>query len=89
MPTRKNVIRASVMAAALLLAQAAPALAAAWVPGHYNGNGYWIPGHWIGGYGPAPGPYEGPPGPPPYGHHWVGGYYGPQGYWHPGHWMPD
>jgi hypothetical protein len=66
-------LRAALLGATLLAAQAAPALAATWIPGHHNAAGYWIPGHWVGGPGVwVVGHVDG------YGHwipgHWAGGF---------------
>jgi hypothetical protein len=80
---------------ALLLALAAPAFAATWVPGHYGPGGAWRPGHWVGRpdvwivghYGPGgvwiPGHWAGRYGPPP------GVYEAPPGPARVGfHWVP-
>ncbi len=74
---------AAALGAAVLVGQAAPALANVWVGGHYNAYGAWVPGHWVGGpdvwiaghYGPngywIPGHWRGGYGPRP------GSYEGP------------
>ncbi len=83
------------MALAALVAAATPAMAATWIPGHYN-NGYWVPGHWVGGYGVWISGYYGPGG-VWYPGHWAGGYGPPPGPYErppPGppmigyHWVP-
>jgi len=85
---------------AALMASAAPAFAAQWVPGHYGPNGFWHPGHWVGGPGVwIPGHYG--PGGTWWPGHWRGGYGPPPGpaeyppgpppfgyHWHPGFYDP-
>jgi len=92
-------LRAAALGAAMTAAQAAPALASEWIPGHYAPNGAWIPGHWVGTAAQwIPGHYA-PNGAWIRGH-WAGGvgpvppYDGPPGpppygsHWVPGHYGP-
>ncbi len=68
-----SLFRAAVFGFGMMLAPAAPALAAAWVAGHYAPNGAFIPGHWVGGPGIWVAGHYGPGGMWHPGH-WRGGY---------------